>query len=196
MKDIYQNDQLYCDCPSTVDENGNKKSFSGKYCEVEVVASGNRCDSEQNPCQNGGKCKSTVDELHPCECQEGYVGRMCEFFAPSVPACSLKCQHGGTCRYGTKEEDHSLLLGRPEGQSGSTHVNVVHENYMYCQCPPGFSGVKCETEEVVCGDQKCLHGSTCITVDNKDTGETTHHCDCAEINRQKLEKGEDVQFAG
>lgn len=197
MKDIYQNDQQYCDCPASVDADGNTKRFSGKYCEVEIALSGNRCgDENQNPCQNGGTCKDTVDELEPCDCPTGYVGRMCEFFEPSVPKCSLHCQHGGTCRYGTKEEDHRLDFTSPQGTVAKSHVNVVHENYMYCECPTGFSGVHCETQETLCGDIKCRHGSTCVSVDNKDTGETTHHCDCNEINKQKEEKGEKVQFAG
>lgn len=33
LKDIYQNDQLYCDCPATTDSNGNLVRYSGKYCE-------------------------------------------------------------------------------------------------------------------------------------------------------------------
>jgi len=203
MTDIYQNDQQYCDCPASVDSDGNTKRYSGKYCEVEIALSGNRCgDANQNPCQNGGTCKNSVDELDPCDCPEGYVGRMCEFFEPSVPKCSLHCQHGGTCRYGTKEEDHTLSINEPHlgqqtmGQSVFSKVQVVHENYMYCECPGTFKGVHCETEETLCGDIKCRHGSACVSVDNKDTGETTHHCDCNEINQQKKEKGDKVQFAG
>lgn len=197
MKDIYQNDQQYCDCPSSVDDQGNTLRFSGKYCEVEIAVSGNRCgDAGQNPCQNGGTCKQTVDELDPCSCKEGYVGRMCEFFEPSVPKCSLHCQHGGSCRYGTKEEDHSLDSFSKEGGKTTSNVHVVHENYMYCECPSGYSGVHCETEEILCGDIKCRHGSTCVSVNNQDTKETTHHCDCNEINKKKLDKGDDVQFAG
>jgi hypothetical protein len=136
-----------------------------------------------------------VDEIDPCDCPENYVGRICEYFEPAVPTCNLKCQNGGSCRYGTKEENQTLTLNEPNGKE-QHNVTIVHKNFMYCECPQDFSGVHCETQEKICGDIKCMHGSACVSVLNKDTEETTHHCDCMQINKQKLEKGENVQFAG
>lgn len=38
LEDIYQNEQLFCDCPATVNDDGNTVRYSGKYCEgAEVV---------------------------------------------------------------------------------------------------------------------------------------------------------------
>jgi hypothetical protein len=121
---------------------------------------------------------------------------MCEFHEPSVPDCSLKCQNGGSCRYGTKQEDHALTLNEPDGSVLAQNISIVHEGHMNCECPDGFRGAKCEVEEKVCGDIKCLHGSTCVTVENKDTGEANHHCGCNLINVNKLQNGEDLQYAG
>jgi len=33
MEDIYQNDQLFCDCPSEAKDYGTQIRYSGKYCE-------------------------------------------------------------------------------------------------------------------------------------------------------------------
>ena len=160
---------------------------------VEVIHKDSRCTEDNNICKNGGTCKKAVDEIDPCDCPEGYVGRMCEFYEPSVPKCTLKCEHGGSCRYGTKTENHTLVLNEPNGPE-SQSVQVVHQDFQYCECPQGFLGNLCETEETLCGNIKCHHGSECIAVDNEDTGDTDYHCDCTAINKQKL--GEDAQFAG
>jgi hypothetical protein len=87
------------------------------------------------------------------------------------------------------------VLDQPDGSQQEQNVHVVHDgNYQYCECPHGFSGVNCE--EAVCGNIKCKHGSKCVTLEDKDTGETTHHCDCADINKKLLDKGEDLQYSG
>lgn len=195
LEDIYQNEQQYCNCPATVKEDGTTVRYSGKYCEVEVVHKDSRCTEEHNICQNGGTCKKEVDEIDPCNCQEGYVGRMCEFFEPSVPRCTLRCQQGGSCRYGTKTENHTLVLNEPSGPESQTVV-VQHQDYQYCECPLGFLGNLCENEEVLCGNIKCYHGSECISVTDEATGKTDNHCDCHKINDKKVEKGKEVQFAG
>ena len=160
---------------------------------VELVHKNTRCTKDNNICQNGGTCKSVVDEIDPCDCPSGYVGRMCEFFEPSVPKCSLKCQHGGSCRYGTKTENHTLVLNEPNGPE-EQNIQVLHQDFQYCECPSGFLGTLCETEDTLCGDIKCRHGSTCITIE--DNGKTDYRCDCNEVNQKKLSNKEDVQFAG
>lgn len=158
-----------------------------------MVHKNTKCTNDNNICQNGGTCKSVADEIDPCDCPSGYVGRMCEFFEPSVPKCNLKCQHGGSCRYGTKSENHTLVLNEPSGPEEQS-IQVLHEDFQYCECPSGFLGTLCETEDTLCGDIKCRHGSKCITIE--DSGKTDYRCDCNEVNRKKLSKGEDVQFAG
>ena len=146
-------------------------------------------------CTFTGTCKAIVDEVDPCDCTDNYSGRICEYEESSVPTCNLQCQNEGSCRYGIKEENQTLVVNEPTGAQ-EHNVLIVHKNFMYCECPSGYSGVYCENKETLCGDIKCMHGSSCITVTNKDTGEIDHHCDCADINQQKLDKGENVQFAG
>jgi len=162
---------------------------------VEVVHKDIKCTENNNICQNGGTCKEEPDELDPCDCPSGYVGRVCEFFEPSVPKCTLKCHNGGSCRYGSKTENHTLVVDEPSGPE-SQSVEVVHQDYQYCECPEGFMGSLCDKEEIICGNIKCLHGTKCISIKDEDTDETTHHCDCTEINKKKLAKGEEVQFSG
>ena len=160
---LYQYEPLYCDCPTQIDQDGNLKSYSGKYCEVEVVASGNRCDHDQNPCLNGGTCSKHVHELELCHCPLLYVGRVCEYYAPSMPACSLQCQHGGVCRYGTKGDNANLLWNANQTK------HVVHESHMYCECPLDHSGLYCQQK----------HGSqpTATISTTKAPQPDTHHRD-------------------
>jgi hypothetical protein len=87
-----------------------------------------------------------------------------------VYACSLKCQNGGTCRYGVKS------LGVASDLASTTpYLNSTYSNeFEHCVCRDGFLGLYCEHEVQVCGDGKliCLHGGECVL-----NGEV-HSCDC------------------
>lgn len=142
-----------CDCSSAVSKDGVK--YGGIFCEVPVRDQESFCDSHPNMfCMNGGTCKSNDQYLltpeQPCSCLEGFVGPHCEYskehqVADKEVLCDLDCKNGGVC-------------GHDEFFRGG----------MFCKCPPGYGGSRCEYQMEVCGWQEhfCWHGSRCALVDN------------------------------
>ena len=56
IKDVYGNEQEFCDCTNAVDKHGIK--HVGKYCEIPVPTP---CDDDDSVfCVNGGYCKDTL----------------------------------------------------------------------------------------------------------------------------------------
>jgi hypothetical protein len=130
LKDIYGNDQMFCDCSSARDEDLNH--YAGKYCEKKAI---DICDNEDKVfCVNESKCKENFAAYpdSPCECGNNTVGPHCEFQIGSVPECTLQCNNGGTCRLGIK--NYALaVIGYRDFWADSSHA-------MYCECPSGFFG--------------------------------------------------------
>ncbi|KAF2974030.1 hypothetical protein EK904_011600 [Melospiza melodia maxima] len=150
-----------CSCPP---------GTRGRLCEENV----DDCilDSGAPRCFNGGQC---IDQIggFSCLCPQGFAGERCEGDINEQPrgdhpsskgvlppegalsslvtdsrhcesvidVCPRKpCQNGGTC---------AVASNMPEG--------------FICQCPPGYSGAKCEfNSHSTCGQVKCKKGEQCI----------------------------------
>lgn len=89
-----------------------------------------------NPCLNNGTCVQKTEFTAVCECPPNYTGYICENVNPCM---SNSCQNGATC------------LPSYEGSG-------IYQ----CQCPSGFSGIKCELDlSSTCTPQTCLNGGSC-----------------------------------
>ena len=99
--------------------------------------------------------------------------------------CTLECMNGGQCREGAKDLSGSYLDLGPELSDPSSSKTVdlsksTAGNFEHCDCPIGYTGVKCEYEVDECrsaeGDVEhiCLHGSRCT----KPEGAKAWSCDC------------------
>uniref|UniRef100_A0A8C5ILB4 Neurogenic locus notch homolog protein 2 n=1 Tax=Junco hyemalis TaxID=40217 RepID=A0A8C5ILB4_JUNHY len=109
------------------------QGFAGERCEGDI----NECLS--NPCNPRGSldCVQLTNDYR-CICRSAFTGRHCESV---IDVCPRKpCQNGGTC---------AVASNMPEG--------------FICQCPPGYSGAKCEfNSHSTCGQVKCKKGEQCI----------------------------------
>lgn len=140
-------------------------------------ASGNTLHSEQcrvkgqviATCHNGGSCKSLTDQSDiqsPCSCRDGFGGRFCE------EPCTLQCRNGAQCVFQSENDESSW--GNTETTGG-----------MFCTCPVGFVGLRCEQKAIFCGsngDHICLFGSSCGS--NRNTGD--YQCKYAQHQRPRL----------
>eukprot|EP00980_Cylindrotheca_fusiformis_P014368 scaffold3827_cov179-Cylindrotheca_fusiformis.AAC.32 len=170
LNDKVSENELFCDCS---DAKHNGIPYKGKYCEVELEQCGGT-DSEIY-CANNGNCKDDfANKLRPCDCDPAHRGPHCEFDDGHVPECNLECDNGGECARGIKTYStalHNDFFARHDG------------NFMYCDCPEGYYGLKCEARAEACGDAQCFHGGKCIQSKNS-KNETIDACDCSEASHE------------
>uniref|UniRef100_A0A7R9W665 EGF-like domain-containing protein n=1 Tax=Pseudictyota dubia TaxID=2749911 RepID=A0A7R9W665_9STRA len=178
-----------CDC-SPINAPG-RINFVGRYCEYEISWF---CSAEDGGpglfCANGGRCPR--DELQDsCVCPSGFEGVHCELRVEEEPEdvrdCTLLCNHGGTCAFGSKSRDgFAWTIGHPLLTEEPTSVYGMH-----CRCPDGYTGVTCDFVYETCavngGDDldavlsdggryqpRCFHGGTCPE------GGVWGTCDCTD----------------
>eukprot|EP00073_Rattus_norvegicus_P051904 XP_017454288.1 PREDICTED: protein crumbs homolog 1 isoform X2 [Rattus norvegicus] len=92
-----------------------------------------RCLS--NSCQNNSTCKRFPQDSSCCLDTANDLDTDCEDLKD--PCLSSPCQGTATC------------------------VNIPGERSFLCQCPPGYSGLTCDTATNSCGGNLCQHGGTC-----------------------------------
>jgi hypothetical protein len=80
-----------------------------------------------------------------------YEGQHCEFDKGKVPECVMECENGGECTLGVKNYVMAVL--------GYNGFWKNHEKAMYCSCPKGFYGLKCDVPANKCGDFECFNGA-------------------------------------
>ncbi|XP_050095897.1 LOW QUALITY PROTEIN: cubilin homolog [Anopheles aquasalis] len=85
----------------------------------------NHCASA--PCQNGGTCVVTNETSFSCRCPAGTEQPHCRI--PS-PCDSSPCQNGGYCD------------------------QLWHGERLVCRCPPGYSGLHCQTAVQECDSER------------------------------------------
>jgi hypothetical protein len=164
--DIYQNEQLFCDCTDALDENGNQ--YVGKFCEH---VSKENCGSDDQFCVNDGECNIQDPDV-PCICPDDFVGPHCEFKKVDVGSCTLDCKNGGQCQFGIPPEVSKYY----DLDNMFMTDNNSNEDMMYCICPDGFSGKTCESKATQCGNIVCYNGGICDT--DESGGEYSLSCDC------------------
>jgi hypothetical protein len=164
-----------CDCSSA---HTDEISYAGLACEQVATT---RCtpgfdqDVEDAYCANHGVC---IEDAHTryqgCKCEDGWYGDLCDIEiidgVVDVPDCALTCENGGSCRFGVKGYKDSI-------EALNLHMHAMkHEDGMYCSCPDGYTGLKCEVKIDHCPDngsgaenQFCLNGVPCSPDDDGTT---------------------------
>jgi len=120
-----------------------------------------------------------------CACPVGTFGLHCEF--SQYEECSLQCFNGGKCKIGLKDFTHM----KEYGLDIEHYLGGRDEYGEHCVCPEGFSGAKCEVDDVViCGQGICFNGASCVqTVSLDGTEVYNEYCRCKHDDAG-------VQFAG
>uniref|UniRef100_A0AAY4E0N6 Notch receptor 2 n=1 Tax=Denticeps clupeoides TaxID=299321 RepID=A0AAY4E0N6_9TELE len=162
----------------------------GKYfCNCPPGYQGPRClndtdecyPSENQPCQNGGKCVN-VPGSYRCSCPVG------QFCTDDVDECRLQpntCQNGGTCSNSVGGYNCVCVNGwsGPDCSEniddcatalcseGSTCIDRVAS--FICNCPYGKTGLLCHVPDA-CISDPCREGSNCYT--NPING--MYNCNC------------------
>ncbi|XP_031240036.1 protein crumbs homolog 1 isoform X4 [Mastomys coucha] len=88
-----------------------------------------------NSCQNNSTCKHSSQDSNCCLDTANNLDKDCGDLKD--PCFSSPCQGIATC------------------------VNIPGERSFLCQCPPGYSGLTCETATNSCGGNACQHGGSC-----------------------------------
>lgn len=136
----------------------------GRTCDIPVLDS-DYClfNDPQAFCVQGGSCRnpSAADfELNPCDCPLDFRGKHCEFSSSDgTLGCDLNCGENGVCRNGQKP-----INSLADQIIHETIDTTLSQNYMYCECLDGFSGVFCDYEYQTCGAMEqhvCFNDSVC-----------------------------------
>jgi len=166
-----------------------KQDFYGKKCETPNPCHNPLMDYV-NPCQNGGTCTFDANFTVSCECLPEWTGDACEIPRVCDPPCNEKHGICGTdpnksdvlvcyCESGYTGEDCSIYVcdGFVCYNGGNCTVDIFGQ--AECQCPKGYDGVQCETNECYPDNTSyCHNGGTCEI--DSDTG--TPICTCPDID--------------
>jgi hypothetical protein len=99
--------------------------------------------------------------------------------------CPMTCSNGGVCKVGTA--DFSMQPVAANGAPFTFLAETSREGW-FCECPEGFTGIRCGRPVVACPDADnttgplyCYHGGQCVEgLGNSTTvAENQRFCDCS-----------------
>ncbi|UYV74247.1 LRP1B [Cordylochernes scorpioides] len=145
------NPPMRCNCPP---------QWTGERCSTPLRL----CDKY---CHNNGVCAVRYG-VPECVCPTGFQGPRCQ------ECTDLKCQNGGVCTKGEKQQNSTCLCPRgysgPDCQEsacanicrrGNCTISAKNIHVPVCNCPHGYAGRNCELD--LC-PHYCAHGGTCHRV--------------------------------
>lgn len=94
--------------------------------------------------------------------------------------CSLSCVNGGWCEKGRAEFGYAREFQDDlDNMIPLSEQDDRAEDIMYCGCPEGFTGIRCEIALTVCdgSEERCFNGEQCKRAQS-DLGMTYYHCQC------------------
>ncbi|XP_077300380.1 cubilin homolog [Arctopsyche grandis] len=119
-----------------------------------------------NPCVHG-KCIDTPDG-HICQCDSGYMGRMCEML--DNPCTIQPCKNGGTCIR-----------------------DITEEQGFRCECTSQYTGPRCDSTVTWCGGVMNAEEGSIVYPEVNSTS-YGHNTRCAWVIKTKPDKVLNVTF--
>lgn len=102
------------------------------YCRYPYI--GKTCEEESecfNYCLNGGTCALDNSNKPSCDCATGWTGARCQRLGPTTTTATIPTTP-------------SIICAQLDSDYCNTGFCVVVNNRARCQCPPTFSGDRCE----------------------------------------------------
>ena len=107
-------------------------------------------------------------DSYTCACTDGFIGTNCN---TPVDNCSPNpCQNSGTCANIVNGNGYQCPSVSTACTGGSTSAG--NDTYQ-CTCPPGYTGVNCQTLIDNCSPNPCLNSGVCTN------GVDSYTCACA-----------------
>uniref|UniRef100_H3CXT7 Crumbs cell polarity complex component 1 n=1 Tax=Tetraodon nigroviridis TaxID=99883 RepID=H3CXT7_TETNG len=177
--------QTVCDSKPCLNGGACRDLFNAYSCSCVDGWSGRRCEVLSDACASGpcvhGNC-SARGPTFECACDFGFAGVNCD---EKADVCqNHRCANGGTCLHGPDryaclcpENFTGPLCRRPKfpvSVCGDETRNYTCFNggnctdrELSCDCPPGFTGHRCEQELDECKSNPCQNGGYCHNLVNK-----------------------------
>ena len=139
--------------------------WSGPNCELDI----NECSLNNNLCKNNGDCIN-VNGSYYCVCPIGYGGADCSNVLNMCDRkANMSCLNGGVCKseigyyrcectpewQGTFCEHRNPCASNPCTNGGSCVQLFDNPERHRCYCPPGFTGLNCESDINECEMEPC-----------------------------------------
>ncbi|KAI1714589.1 putative ephrin-receptor like domain-containing protein [Ditylenchus destructor] len=199
-----ENVGYYCNAINTTNACPNGQCYQNGTCLCNIgfemqYFDGNRtacvpkdpCD--RSPCLNGATCRPLPDEstsAFACDCVPAlYTGPFCQY---SIRRCSKAkpCENGGICVFENvskidyNDPNNSAPIEYYDSSTDSDSSEEDKESrriyWPVCICPPGFTGLFCESnvseEQNPCkyGNSLCNHNGECRQYSNS----SDFYCEC------------------
>ncbi|CAG5131173.1 unnamed protein product, partial [Candidula unifasciata] len=153
----------------------DKRNMSRCICQdgyyMDDCSAFNPCSRHE--CQNGASCQNVSQENFTCQCQENWLGELCQVESPCAPRKD-PCRNGGdSTTYMPDISVNPVIILSNRCQvvdlqaPGPTTQASIETYSLQCECKKGFTGKNCQINDP-CISSPCVHGDCQVDGDSGD----------------------------